>query len=134
VGLAGGALQRHRLRCYCLRQSTTASLLTSRQHAVTLVSIEDDARDEQLRVVWELERGAVAHGRPRAAMSLGTRFGLGGQPPEHLDVVDVLLPPWAAVAQVRVLLLHGEHPGDAHRQYRHAIEHPRLATEGAWRE
>jgi hypothetical protein len=31
------------------------------QHAVTLVSIEDDARDEQLRVVWELERGAVAH-------------------------------------------------------------------------
>jgi len=30
-------------------------------HAVTLISIEDDARDEQLRVVWELERGAVAH-------------------------------------------------------------------------
>ena len=30
-------------------------------HVVTLVSIEDDARDEQLRVVWELERGAVAH-------------------------------------------------------------------------
>jgi hypothetical protein len=22
---------------------------------------EDDARDEQLRVVWELERGSVAH-------------------------------------------------------------------------
>ena len=31
------------------------------QHAVTLISIEDDARDEQLRVVWKLERGAVAH-------------------------------------------------------------------------
>src|SRR5919108_4902293 len=30
-------------------------------HLVTLVSIEDDARDEQLRVIWELERGAVAH-------------------------------------------------------------------------
>ena len=30
-------------------------------HVVTLVSIEDDARDERLRVVWELERGAVAH-------------------------------------------------------------------------
>jgi superfamily II DNA or RNA helicase len=30
-------------------------------HVVTLISIEDDARDEQLRVVWELERGAVAH-------------------------------------------------------------------------
>ena len=28
---------------------------------MTLVSIEDDARDERLRVVWELERGAVAH-------------------------------------------------------------------------
>ena len=28
-------------------------------HVVTLVSIEDDARDERLRVVWELERGAV---------------------------------------------------------------------------
>ena len=30
-------------------------------HVVSLVSIEDDARDERLRVVWELERGAVAH-------------------------------------------------------------------------
>jgi hypothetical protein len=26
-----------------------------------LVSIEDDARDEQLRVVWELQRGAVTY-------------------------------------------------------------------------
>jgi superfamily II DNA or RNA helicase len=40
----------------------TATTLTGRpQHVVTLISIEDDARDERLRVVWELERGAVAH-------------------------------------------------------------------------
>jgi ERCC4-related helicase len=31
------------------------------QHLVTLISIEDDARDEELRVVWELEYGAVVH-------------------------------------------------------------------------
>jgi superfamily II DNA or RNA helicase len=30
-------------------------------HLVTLVSIEDDARDEELRVVWELEPGRVVH-------------------------------------------------------------------------
>jgi superfamily II DNA or RNA helicase len=30
-------------------------------HLVRLVSIEDDARDEELRVVWELEVGAVVH-------------------------------------------------------------------------
>jgi superfamily II DNA or RNA helicase len=36
--------------------------LTGRaQHLVTLVSIEDDARDEELRVVWELEYGALVH-------------------------------------------------------------------------
>lgn len=39
----------------------TASFTTRPQHVVTLVSIEDDARDEELRVVWELEYGAVAH-------------------------------------------------------------------------
>ena len=40
----------------------TAVTMTGRPpHVVTLVSIEDDARDEQLRVVWELERSAVAH-------------------------------------------------------------------------
>lgn len=44
------------------RSSIAPQSMTGRpQHAVTLVSIEDDARDEQLRVVWELERGAVAH-------------------------------------------------------------------------
>ena len=30
-------------------------------HLVSLVSIEDDARDEELRVVWELEPGRVVH-------------------------------------------------------------------------
>jgi hypothetical protein len=44
------------------RSTIAPQSMTGRpQHAVTLVSIEDDARDEQLRVVWELERGAVAH-------------------------------------------------------------------------
>jgi superfamily II DNA or RNA helicase len=44
------------------RSAIAPQSMTGRpQHAVTLVSIEDDARDEQLRVVWELERGAVAH-------------------------------------------------------------------------
>jgi superfamily II DNA or RNA helicase len=42
--------------------SGNAMVLTGQvPHVVTLVSIEDDARDERLRVVWELERGAVAH-------------------------------------------------------------------------
>jgi superfamily II DNA or RNA helicase len=41
--------------------TATASLTSRPPHVVTLVSIEDDARDERLRVVWELERGAVAH-------------------------------------------------------------------------
>ncbi|MEV6981672.1 SNF2-related protein [Sphaerisporangium sp. NPDC051017] len=31
------------------------------EHLVTLVSVEDDARDEELRVIWELEPGAVVH-------------------------------------------------------------------------
>ncbi|MBT2524559.1 DISARM system SNF2-like helicase DrmD [Streptomyces sp. ISL-99] len=34
---------------------------TSAPHLVALVSVEDDARDEELRVVWELEQGAVVH-------------------------------------------------------------------------
>ena len=39
-----------------------SSAMTARvPHVVTLISIEDDARDEELRVVWELERGAIAH-------------------------------------------------------------------------
>lgn len=42
------------------RSTIAPQSMTGRpQHAVTLVSIEDNARDEHLRVVWELERGAV---------------------------------------------------------------------------
>jgi superfamily II DNA/RNA helicase len=38
------------------------TVLTGRApHVVSLVSIEDDAREDRLRVVWELEPGAVAH-------------------------------------------------------------------------
>ncbi|MFH9135488.1 DISARM system SNF2-like helicase DrmD [Streptomyces sp. NPDC017524] len=33
----------------------------SAPHLVTLVSVEDDARDEELRVVWELEQGTLVH-------------------------------------------------------------------------
>lgn len=33
------------------------------QHLVTLVSVEDDAHEEELRVVWELERGVRTHER-----------------------------------------------------------------------
>jgi hypothetical protein len=67
-----------------------------------------------------------------AAMSSGLRVGLGGQPSEYLEIVDVLLPPWSAVAQAGKLLLHGEHAGNAHGHYRRAIERPWLVTEGAW--
>jgi hypothetical protein len=57
-----------------------------------------------------------------------------GQPSEYLDIADVLLPPWSAVAQVRELLLHGEHAGGAHCQYWCAIEYRGLVAEGSWRE
>lgn len=36
----------------------TASVTRPTQHLVRLVSVEDDAREEELRVIWELERGA----------------------------------------------------------------------------
>lgn len=42
--------------------SSDPNLFTGRaQHLVTLVSIEDDARDDELRVVWELEPGTLVH-------------------------------------------------------------------------
>ena len=67
-------------------------------------------------------------------MASYSSIDLAGQPSECLDIVNVLLPPWSAVAQVRELLLHGEHARDAHRRYRRAIEHPWLVAEGATRE
>jgi hypothetical protein len=65
--------------------------------------------------------------RPRECTS-------GGQPSEYLDIADVLLSPWPAVAQARELLLHGEHAGDAHGRYRRAIERPGLVAERSRRE
>jgi superfamily II DNA or RNA helicase len=61
-------------------------------HLVTLVSIEDDARDEQLRVVWELERGAVAHDQ-HALPSPAGGFDDPGQLDAFLDAVR-----WGAIA------------------------------------
>ena len=60
-------------------------------------------------VVPASERVAAWHGRQGLSVALGLSIGLGGQPSECLDIVNVLLPPWSAVAQVRELLLHGEH-------------------------
>ena len=65
---AEGQLVTVRNRVWVVSSVTPSSLaaqpgsITGRPtHVVALVSIEDDARDEQLRVVWELERGAIAH-------------------------------------------------------------------------
>jgi superfamily II DNA or RNA helicase len=61
-------------------------------HVVTLVSIEDDARDELLRVVWELERGAVAHDQ-HALPSPADGFDEPGELDAFLDAVR-----WGAIA------------------------------------
>lgn len=65
---------------------------TTAQHLVLLVSIEDDARDEELRVVWELEHGAIAHDRQVLPSPAG-----GFDAPERLDAfLDAVR--WGAVA------------------------------------
>ena len=93
---AEGQLVTVRNRVWVVSSVTPSSLaaqpgsITGRPtHVVALVSIEDDARDEQLRVVWELERGAVAHDQhtlpdpadgfdePRPARRLPRRGALG---------------------------------------------------------
>ncbi|SEF57817.1 Helicase conserved C-terminal domain-containing protein [Thermomonospora echinospora] len=62
------------------------------QHLVTLVSIEDDARDEELRVVWELEYGAVIYDR---ALLPGPADGF--DDPKELDAfLDAVR--WGAIA------------------------------------
>src|SRR5262245_46129342 len=62
-------------------------------HVVTLVSIEDDAHDEQpLRVVWELERGAIAHSHD-ALPSPADGCDQPGQLAAFLDAVR-----WGAIA------------------------------------
>ena len=71
----------------------TAVTMTGRPpHVVTLVSIEDDARDERLRVVWELERGAVAHDQ-HALPDPADGFDDPGQLDAFLDAVR-----WGAIA------------------------------------
>src|SRR6266700_1446529 len=71
----------------------TAVTMTGRPpHVVTLVSIEDDARDERLRVVWELERGAVAHDQ-HALPDPAHGFDDPGQLDAFLDAVR-----WGAIA------------------------------------
>lgn len=51
---------------------------TGPQHLVSLVSIEDDALGEELRVIWELEPGAQI--RERSTLPAPTAFDL---PLEH---------------------------------------------------
>jgi len=71
----------------------TAVTMTGRlPHVVTLVSIEDDARDERLRVVWELERGAVTH-EQHALPDPADGFDDPGQLDAFLDAVR-----WGAIA------------------------------------
>ncbi|MFC8534757.1 DISARM system SNF2-like helicase DrmD [Streptomyces sp. NPDC057249] len=64
----------------------------SATHLVDLVSVEDDARDEELRVIWELEQGAVVHQRyelPSPADGIDA--------PERLDAfLDAVR--WGAIA------------------------------------
>lgn len=61
-------------------------------HLVGLVSIEDDARDEELRVIWELETGAVVH---ETALLPGPEHGFDN--PAELDAfLDAVR--WGAIA------------------------------------
>lgn len=73
--------------------SSDPMLVTARPtHLVTLVSVEDDARDEELRVVWELEIGAVVH---ETAMLPGPERGF--DDPAELDAfLDAVR--WGAIA------------------------------------
>ncbi|MFQ6852347.1 DISARM system SNF2-like helicase DrmD [Streptomyces sp. 35M1] len=64
----------------------------SAPHLVTLVSVEDDARDEELRVVWELEQGTFVH--QQYALPSPTD---GIDAPERLDAfLDAVR--WGAIA------------------------------------
>ncbi|MFC4854616.1 DISARM system SNF2-like helicase DrmD [Actinophytocola glycyrrhizae] len=73
--------------------SSDTSTLTARPtHLVRLVSVEDDARDEELRVVWELEIGAVVH---ESTTLPGPEHGL--DDPAELDAfLDAVR--WGAIA------------------------------------
>ncbi|MEV5485039.1 MULTISPECIES: hypothetical protein [Streptomyces] len=56
-------------------------------HLVVLVSVEDDAHDEELRVVWELEQGVVVHAWPGASQRSA------GEPPNELLTTNGPPPP-----------------------------------------
>ena len=64
-------------------------------HLVSLVSIEDDARDEELRVVWELEAGAASTSR-RELPGPGHGFDDPAELDAFLDAVR-----WGAIASRR---------------------------------
>ncbi|HEY9474236.1 MAG TPA: DISARM system SNF2-like helicase DrmD, partial [Mycobacteriales bacterium] len=72
--------------------SDPAVLTGRRQHLVALVSTEDDARDEELRVVWELEYGAMVHDRT-VLPSPDRGFDAPGELQAFLDAVR-----WGAIA------------------------------------
>ncbi|WP_445518329.1 DISARM system SNF2-like helicase DrmD [Streptomyces sp. NEAU-174] len=61
-------------------------------HLVTLVSLEEDARDEELRVMWELEPGAVVQDQ-HALPSPAGGFDTPGRLDAFLDAVR-----WGAIA------------------------------------
>lgn len=87
-----GQLVEVRRRQWVVSDVEASALLTTqrRQHLVTLVSVEDDAFDEQLEVIWELEAGA------RVYESGGMPEPTGFDPPHYqqalLDAVR-----WGAV-------------------------------------
>ena len=74
------------------RRGRTQPDRPGRRTSCRLVSIEDDARDERLRVVWELERGAVAHDQ-HALPSPADGFDDPAQLDAFLDAVR-----WGAIA------------------------------------
>jgi len=95
---ADGQLVTVRNRVWVVSSVTPSSLATQPgsitgrpTHVVVLVSIEDDARDEELRVVWELERGAVAH--DQHTLQRRRRVRRPGQLDAFLDAVR-----WGAIA------------------------------------
>ncbi|WYB31791.1 SNF2-related protein [Streptomyces sp. SM1P] len=64
----------------------------SAPHLVTLVSVEHDARDEELRVVWELEQGTLVHQQHALPSPTG-----GIDAPERLEAfLDAVR--WSAIA------------------------------------
>ncbi|GGV41964.1 helicase SNF2 family protein [Kitasatospora herbaricolor] len=74
-------------------------LLAEAQHLVSLVSVDGDAGDEELRVLWELEPGAVAR-EQHALPSPAAGFDDPGELDAFLDAVR-----WGSVATADKTLL-----------------------------